>query len=118
MSLRSTSEVADFKWMHLLLAPVVCQNYIVAVYFQKYAFLLVRSGCAIDNIISSHSDDDVKVGGCHCSLVACHMGNLSWTGPSVVQLKRSTAKTMFDSALTSDCVIEEGFHWYFSFKVE
>lgn len=74
VSFRSTSELADFQWMHLLLALVVYQYYIVAVYFLKYAFLLVRSGFTIDSTrLLDHTRMTDKFKGNHCSLVACQI---------------------------------------------
>lgn len=70
VSFRSTSELADFQWMHLLLAPVLYQYYIATVYFQKYAFLLVRSGLTMYNTWPS---DHIQIKRYHSSLVACQI---------------------------------------------
>lgn len=95
VSLTSTSELADFQWMHLLLAPLVYQYSIVAVYYQKYAFLLVRSGLLT---YSTWLSDHIQITrlplftGC---MPDCHTGHLSWTGQCYVTSDELLSQTMF-----------------------
>lgn len=61
--------------------------YIVAVYFQKYAFLLVRSGYSLGSVrLLAHNQLTVEVRAYRClagCMPNCQKWNLTWTGQSV-----------------------------------
>lgn len=95
VSFTSTSELADFQWMHLLLAPLVYQYSIVAVYYQKYAFLLVRSGLLTYSTWLSDHTQITRLPLFTGCMPDCHTGHLSWTGQCYVTSDELLSQTMF-----------------------